>query len=362
MHAEAELLRSAGHDVIVKTVTNDEIKGFSGKLKAFLFTPYNKSRISWMKDLLRVEKPDIVHIHNFFPILSPSVHDTAHKWGVPVVQTLHNYRTICASALLMRDGRVCEKCIDGSNFWGVLHRCYRGSFLGSFALYRLQEKARHKNIWKNVSKFIVLSEVSKEKFLAAGFNEDQLVVKPNFLKDPGLKRRKKKNGRFIYVGRLSEEKGLRFLINAWKKQSAFSLDIVGSGPMEGWIRDNASENITLHGNKSHSQVLEMVQEAICLIFPSIWNETFGLTIIEAFSVGTPVVASNLGAPKTMVVNEKNGFLFEPNSSGAILDAVDTFLRSDYEMLYMGAEETYKKHYSSEANLAQLERIYTQLLK
>lgn len=358
VEAEVELLARAGHVINVAVVSNDEVSGLPAKARTFLKTPYNVERKSWLIGLLLQYRPDVVHIHNFFPLLTPSVHEAASEHGAAVVQTLHNYRLLCAGALFLRDGHVCEKCLQGSSLWGLVHRCYRGSLPASLAVTRMQVRAKRSEVWKrHVHRFIALTEFAREKFVEGGLPAERIAVKPNFVTSPQGLPELDRNGA-IYVGRLSAEKGVKLLLEAWRSFPHIPLTIVGDGPERQELEAMAPANVTFTGALTGSDVRGRMAQAQCLIMPSIWYETFGLTIIEAFSVGTPVLASRLGAMAELVDDGVTGQTFEPNENH-LVDAIRAAFSDNGRLLQMGraAAALYKARYTPQANLAQLEDIY-----
>ena len=208
---EIRLLKKNGHKVSFYNVSNDNIRSSLDKVNVTINSTYNKGSASKFEKELLKRKPDIVHVHNFFPILTPSIYDICIKHKLPVIQTLHNYRTVCANGILLRDSVVCEKCLNGSSWWGAFHKCYRGSLIGSLAVSRMIAYHKRNSTWhKKVNKFISLTNFSKRKFVEAGFPEDKIEVKPNFIFDLDNKRdvTEKRGNNALFVGRISQEKGI----------------------------------------------------------------------------------------------------------------------------------------------------------
>ena len=358
VEAELDLLRRAGHNVNVAIVSNDEVSGLPAKARTFLNTPYSAERKTWLNGLLAQHRPSVVHIHNFFPLLTPAIHEAASEYGSAVVQTLHNYRLLCAGALFLRDGHVCEKCLHGSSFWGAVHRCYRGSLPASLAVTQMQARAKRSGVWqRHVHRFIALTEFAREKFVEGGLPAERIVVKPNFVAPAQEFPQLGRNGA-IYVGRLSSEKGVALLLRTWRAFPHIPLTIVGDGPERQDLEAMAPANVTFTGALSTVQAREKMSQSQCLIMPSIWYETFGLTIIEAFSVGTPVLASRLGAMAELVDEGVTGLSFDP-SENKLVDAIRAAFSDNGRLLQMGraAASIYKDRYTPQANLAQLENIY-----
>ena len=292
---ETALLRNFGHDVHLHMVSNDTIQGFwAGIVTGWRasYSPWGKKEIS--KDLIKF-RPDVVHVHNFFPLLTPSVYDACRDAKVPVVQTLHNFRTICAGALLMRDGKPCEDCIKRTPYLGALHGCYRNSKLGSLAVARMIDVHRRRGTWsEKVDRFIALTEFSKKKFEEAGFPAERIVVKPNFIEktDGEAVDRKERNGA-LFVGRLSEEKGLQTLLKAWDSLD-FSLRVIGDGPLMEMARNAATKQVELLGRKEPQQVAEAMTQSAFLVFPSECYEGFSLIRGRGFLPGVACGCLTLG--------------------------------------------------------------------
>lgn len=357
---EVDLLRNAGHVVDVELVSNDSIKGPIAKTAALLNAPFNARRGQWMMNKVVETRPDVVHIHNFFPLLTPAIHEGAAKAGAAVVQTLHNYRTVCANAMLFRNGSVCEKCLTGNPLWGVVHRCYRGSLAGSLAVARMQVRAARQQTWhRHVHRFIALTEFSKNKLIEGGLPAARITVKPNFVFDPPERSVQQRSLGALYVGRLSPEKGVASLIEAWQSLPDIPLTIVGTGPEFDSLRARAPKNVKLTGELSSGEVADKMGGAAMLVVPSIWYETFGMVAIEAFANALPVVASDIGSLASIVRPGYNGELFKAGDANSLRSAVKKLHqdRDKLTLLGIGARQTYVDIYSAEQNLVHLENIY-----
>lgn len=359
--AETEMLRSAGHDVHLEVVSNDEISGLANKLRTFLNTPHNPERKLWMKNILDKVQPNIVHIHNFFPILTPAVHEAVNEAGIAVVQTLHNYRLLCAGAQFRRDGGVCELCLGGSRAWGVVHRCYRGSVVGSLAVVRMQARAEKEGTWQNhVQRFIALSEFARHKFTEGGLPADKIAIKSNFVADEAvaLAGQSPRAGA-LFVGRLSPEKGVNILLNAWSEMPDIDLVIAGDGPEMERLQAQAPSNVKFLGSISSDRVKQLMSEAQCLVLPSIWYEGFPMTLVEAFSSALPVIASRLGAMEEIVDDGVTGYHFNPGDADDLRKVVRRAFSAPegLEQLGRAARQAYEDEYTPDANLKVLESIY-----
>ncbi len=362
---EKTLLRQHGHDVSVFTVSNDSIRGLWRKVATAWFT----ARSPWGKKqagkAIEKYKPDLVHIHNFFPLLSPSVYEACRQAGIPVVQSLHNYRTVCAGTFLMRDGNLCEDCIHGTPYQAVLNRCYRNSRMGSLAVAHMVAHNRKRGTWQTqVDRFVAMTQFGKKKFVESGFPPHKISVKPHFVnavESSGDAVRSPVSA--LYVGRLSPEKGIHTLLKAWKNLPV-PLRIVGDGPLMESVKKNASEFIAVAGSKPPGQIAGEMSRASFLIFPSEWHEIFGLTIIEAYSQGLPVIASNLGAMQEIVEDRVTGLHFRPGDAEALREKVRWACEHPEEMGRMGknARRAYEDKYTAEINYNQLMKIYGEAIE
>ncbi|MEH6504173.1 MAG: glycosyltransferase family 4 protein [Cycloclasticus sp.] len=365
LDSEVKLLSDNGHKVTLILKKNDSINSFSSKVNAFLDVAYSKQSRQWMTDQIIQHKPDVVHVHNFFPLLSPSIYDACLEANVPVVQTLHNYRTMCPGALLMRDGKICEKCVTGSAYQSVLHGCYKDSVIGTFAVARMVEKHRALGTWKHkVNRFIALTEFARNKFIEAGFPANKIVVKPNFTEDSPLADNdvnKMRTGA-LFVGRLSEEKGMATLLNAWK-QLDVPLRIAGSGPLENTLSDLADNGVEALGMLDKKSVQKEMRQAAFLVMPSEWYEGFPMVLVEAFSLGLPVVASRLGGMAEIVEDGVTGLHFEAGNANDLADKVRWMDEHPEECLQMGlnARKVYEQKYTPDKNYDMLIGIYQQAI-
>lgn len=361
--AEQILLECHGHQIYLFNLNNNRIQGVMKKLKVAWETPYSDDIKITFSRVIRDVNPDIVHVHNFFPLITPAVFDACHDAGVPVVQTLHNFRLICPGALLIRNGKICEICATNSPYHSVLYSCYRGSCLGTLSVARMVSKHRNLGTWNTkVDCFIVLTEFARQKFILAGFPADKLIVKPNFvgLKDY-IETSDRRSGA-LFVGRLSQEKGIKTLFKAWEGINNI-LKIIGDGPLHDEARTNSIENINFLGRKSPLEILSEMKASLFLIMPSECYETFGMVIIEAFACGLPVIASRLGAMAELVEDGITGLLFTPGDIIDLTAKIRWALENPEMMNQMGerAKIVYTKKYTSEHNYQQLVSIYQTVL-
>jgi glycosyltransferase involved in cell wall biosynthesis len=360
---EYDMLRRAGVDVTLRDVDNNGINGLAAKLQSAVNVADSPWGKTWMRQGLAEVRPDIVHVHNFFPRLTPSIYDACIEAGVPVVQTLHNFRLTCAAGTLMRNGTVCEKCVGGSPYQAVMHRCYRDSTLGSLALARMIDYHRRSGTFaRKVDLFIALTEFARDKFVAAGLPKHKIIVKPNTAPDPGRDAGAAHRNGALYVGRLSSEKGLVDLIDAWKGINA-PLRIVGTGPLRDALAYRASANVTFLGPLSPDLVRTEMGKAAFLVMPSTCYEGFPMVIAEAYACGLPVLASRIGSLAEIVVPGVAGDLFEAGNSESLAAIVNAAISRpvDLSRWGRGARDIYERCYSSTVVSEQLLSAYERVL-
>ena len=363
---EANLLRSHGHDVILYQASNDQVTG-TNPLVLLGSTIWNQRVYQELRSLMRQERPDLVHIHNAFPVISPAAYHAAHDEQIPVIKTLHNYRLLCPSATLFRNGKVCEDCVGRSIPWpGVVHACYRGSRLATAATAAMLAAHHYKGTWnKIISGYITLSPFARNKFIEGGFPPEKLFVKPNFLEhDPG--QGEGKGNYALFVGRLAPEKGIGTLLEAWKEIGPdLPLQIAGSGDMSPEVEKAAAESDSITWLKwlPREEILERMKQASVLILPSTWYEGFPMIIAEAFAVGLPVIASNLGSMASIVDHLRTGLHFEAGDANALAASVRWFVTHPAEAAFMRSQARleYEEHYTADVNYAQLMEIYHSVL-
>jgi glycosyltransferase involved in cell wall biosynthesis len=367
---EKSLLERAGHQVIQYIRSNNELESASG-LHRIAIVP----RMLWSSNarrdfvsILEAEHPDIVHIHNTFLVISPSIYSACKERRIPVVQTLHNFRLLCPGSDFYRGGKVCEECVDNGLLRSVRHGCYRNSRGATAGVALMIALHRKLNTWKEcVTRFIALTEFEKERFVAAGFPCNGFVVKPNFV-DPDPGERVSSGEYALYVGRLSEEKGLSVLLNAWKAlRMQYPLQIVGDGPERATLEARAREldlsGVVFRGRLSRADVIASVKNARFTIVPSTWYETFGMCIAESFACGTPVICSRLGAMREIVADNYTGLHFTPGDAQDLACKVEWAWDHPSELAAMGraARCKYETDYTAEKNYALLMQIYEQTI-
>lgn len=357
---EVELLKSYNNDVETFIVNNDDISNFRKKVKTALTVHYSKNSKNNLSIFIDHFCPDIVHIHNFFPKLTPSIYDTCNDHRVPIIQTLHNYRLVCANGLFLRNGKPCQKCVESNNqLWAIVNRCYQNSFFGSSFVAHMISYHKRKKTWQTkVSKFIALSQFSKHQYVKAGFSDKSIIVKPNFVKPNEVSANYQLRRGALFVGRLSHEKGILELAKVWRYMSD-NLTIVGDGPLKNEIKKLSIPNIKIMGQCTREKVFELMAQSLFLVVPSKCFENFPLTIVEAYSVGLPVLASNLGALAEIVINGETGLLFDIDDNKDLINTTAWALKNKTKIMKMGenAKKKYFELYTPESNYLKLIELY-----
>lgn len=368
--SEAELLRDHGHQVAFYTVHNDLVKQI-GRIRTAVRTIWSAQAYRDVKRILSEKRYDVMHVQNFFPLISPSVYFAAKACGVPVVQSIRNYRLFCLNGFFYCEGAVCERCFRKGFAWpGVKRGCYRGSRLMSFAVaVMLFVHHRILHSWsRKVDSFIALSDFVKQKLIESGIPESRIFVKPNFvLPDPGPGASEKKQ--FVFVGRLSPEKGIDTLLAAWtllQEKDALTgheLIVIGEGPERTRLEQLAvGLSVKFTGQKPTEEVYEMIGQSKGLIFPSEWYETFGRVAVEAYAEGVPVIASAIGAVQELVIDGETGFLFEPGSAADLAEKIEWLINHPEEAGIMGrrGRMEFEQKYSAVRNIEILRSIYEEM--
>jgi len=360
---EVGLLLHHGHSIELLKQDNDAIVGIRGKLIASASVFYSAHSRKRMKDAIHDFQPDIIHVHNWFPMLSPSIVMEADSAGVPIVQTLHNYRMLCANGLLYRNGSVCTDCI-GKSFpiAGIEHGCYRGSRVGSGIVTAAYAFHRLAHTWDCVDLFIAVSGFERDVLVRSGMAADKIVVKQNFVGSDTWMNETNKESFALFVGRLSPEKGIRTLLAAWNSgRIPLPLKIIGDGPMIDEVRSCTASNISVEylGAQLPKAVYREMARARFLVFPSEWYETFGRTVIEAFAQGTPVLAADLGGVRELVKEGETGFLFPPGNVDALVAGASRFpIGGDYERMRLNCRNLFLSKYTDKINYSLLANIYS----
>jgi glycosyltransferase involved in cell wall biosynthesis len=360
VEAESGLLRERGHEVELFTVHNNDINTWWKKIRTGLLTVYNPFARARLARKIAEFRPDVVHVHNFFPQLSPAIFKACHAARVPSVMTLHNFRILCPTAFLFHDDSLREHSLKRSAFWTVKYKTYHGSAAQTAIVAAMVDFHKWAGTWqRDVDRFIALTEFAKGKFVEGGIPAERIVVKGNALSktiDAPASGRARRGG--LYVGRLSPEKGISNLLEAWKGLD-YPLRIVGDGPMRAECEAAQNGQIVYLGRKGQQEVYEEMQRAAFLIMPSVWYEMFPMTLLEAFGNELPIIASRLGGLESLIDEGMTGLTFVPTCPKDLRRAVEKAIGDPELLEEMGARGRilYENLYSTEVNYLKLMRTY-----
>lgn len=368
--SERELLSDFGHTVLCYTRQSRDIDdyGFRERATLALRTVWAWDSYREIRELLRRSGADVAHFHNTLPLISPAAYYACRDAGVPVVQTLHNYRLFCPAATFFRRGRVCEECVEHSLWRSVRHGCYRASRTATAAASLTLAVHRWRETWsRQVAAYIALTEFARRKLVAAGLPAEKIMVKPNFVHpDPGC--RQTEGEYAVYVGRLCQEKGLKTLVRAWSLLPVrVPLHIVGEGPLrtelEKTVEEAGLDHVRFLGWQPQDHVLGIIKNARFLLFTSEWYETFGRTAIEAFACGVPVVAARLGAMEEIVESDRTGLHFAPGDPRDLAAKVELAWTHTKRTAEMGREarREFEEKYTREKSHQKLLEIYRRVV-
>ncbi|WBP85462.1 glycosyltransferase [Kitasatospora cathayae] len=359
---EVALLREAGHRVELFERRSDDIAARSllGKAAVPLLVPWNPAVRAELATRLRAERPDVVHVHNVFPLLSPAVLSACADAGVPAVATLHNYTQICPPGTLQRDGRPCTECVGGSPLPAVRHGCYRDSRLATVPL-AVSLAVNRRRWWSGVERFFCISAAQRDVLARAGLPAGRLSVKHNFVPEPGA-RRTGPGEHLLYLGRLAEAKGVRLLMAAWDRLAASGgvgvpLVIAGTGPLEREVTAWAAgrDDVRYAGLYDPAQCRQAVARSVAVLAPSTWLEAFGLVVVEAMAAGVPVVAAGHGAFVELVEDGVTGLLHQPGEAASLASRIRRITAEPDRNQEMGraARHRYEQGFSPAVGLERL---------
>lgn len=368
---EKRMLEENGHNVILYERDNSELKTYSVARKMLLpiTTIFNLKTYNDIRKIILKHRIDVVHVHNTFNIISPAVYYAGVSMKVPVVQTVHNFRLMCPGATFYRNNNVCEECCEKGLFCSVKYGCYRGSKIQTLACAIGTQIHRFTGIYKKIH-YICLTEFNKRKLLQQGQIADkQISIKPNFGRENGnIIPFSKRKSQIVYVGRLDELKGIKILLKTWKRieesSSAGDLELVvcGTGPLFDWCADYISKNslskIVLKGHLPNAEAIKLIGESKAIILPTQWYEGFPMTIIEAASVGTPVIGSDIGNVGSVIQNGVNGYKFAPNDDKELQRIILTENLDLVDNVYA----LFREKYTKEVNYQQLLNCYREARK
>jgi glycosyltransferase involved in cell wall biosynthesis len=361
---ERKLLEDNGVEIENYEKFNDDIDESTVYKRIILGieSAWSKYTYNELKNIIKYVHPDIAHIHSIHPQISPSAYAACQEMGVPVVHTLHNYRYLCPGALLQRDGRPCEDCVGRWPLKALRYKCYRGSLAATWALVWMISYNRWRGTFeKDVNRYIALTKFAANRLIAGGLPADRIEVKPNFLPNAPVMSKNRANYA-VYVGRLSEEKGIRTLLAAWQVVSGLPLKVLGDGPLRASMEIKAKKeriNVEFLGSLERKEVLSVGGRALLQIVPSECYEGFPMVILEALACGTPVVASRIGSLEEIISDGETGLHFEVGDPKDLAMKVNILL-SNHELaekLGNRAREIFLQKYTPEQNFKMLMGIY-----
>ncbi|MGW4057301.1 glycosyltransferase [Amycolatopsis sp. NPDC004747] len=356
--AEVTLLADGGHQVSLFERRSDDIAAMPLPRKAAvpLMVPWNPAVRKELAARLRSSRPDVVHIHNTFPLLSPSVVAACADAGVPAVATLHNYTMVCPPGTLHRDGRICTECVGGSPLPAVKHGCYRGSSAATLPM-AASMVANRRRWWTGVSRFFCISAAQRDLLVSAGMPGERMVVKHNFVTDPGV-RRTGAGKHVLFLGRVTEEKGVGLLMRAWERLDGalgVPLVIAGTGPMQdevaAWATGRA--DVSYVGLQNKAECRALTADAVAVVAPSTWLEAFGLVVVEAMAAGVPTVAAAHGAFPELVDDGVTGLLHVPNDAASLADRLRAVVGDRNGDMGDAARVRYEKDFTPAVGLDRL---------
>ncbi|MFJ9627198.1 glycosyltransferase [Streptomyces sp. NPDC101175] len=363
---EVELLRAAGHRVELFERRSDDIAARSllGKAALPFLVPWNPGVRSELAARLRAERPDVVHVHNVFPLLSPAVLAACADADVPAVATLHNYTQVCPPGTLQRDGRPCTECVGSTPLPAVRHGCYRGSSLATVPL-ALSLSVNRRRWWTGVERFLCISAAQRDVLVDSGMPPERLAVKHNFVPEPDV-RREGAGEQLLYLGRLAEAKGVRLLMAAWDEIAAgggvgVPLAIAGTGPLEQEVIAWAAgrDDVRYVGLLDPAECRKAIARSVAVIAPSTWLEAFGLVVVEAMAAGVPTVAAGHGAFVELVEDGVTGLLHRPGDTGSLAAGIRRIAADPARNRELGqaARRRYEQGFSPAVGLERLLEEY-----
>lgn len=352
VEAERRLLVERGDTVIQLTAHNKSIKKLFSERKAFYQS---------LKTVLETEAIEVAHIHNVYQIIGNEVYEVLAAYRIPIVQTLHNFRFLCPAGLFMDNNhQICEKCSQGAFSNCFLKKCYQNNYFKSLLMQGLVKQGR-RAVQAHVSKFIALNPFYQQKYIEAGFKQEQIAIKPNFLFKPSHLPVYQHQQYALFIGRISPEKGIESLIDAFRDLH-FKLKIVGTGEKHyvNTLKERASDNslIEFCGFADGLEKQTLLSQASFVVIPSIWYEAFGLVALEAYACGKAVIASNIGGLSTIVKDGETGFLFETLNVLALKNTLRTIIDNDlFVELGRNGYKYFCDKFTEVQNYQQLKNIY-----
>jgi len=374
--AEIKLLVDNSVENIAITKKSSALSKLQLGTNFFMKSVYSEKSKKEIKQKLILEKPDVVHVHNFYSLFTPSIYDACQELKIPVVQTLHNFRIIYPNALLYNNGQVDLRTITGSAWQVVKDKVYHNSFIKTAVMARFIEYHKKRNTWNlKVDKFIALTEFSKNVFVQFGIESDKIAVKPNFQFqsteniDSANQVELPREDFVLFVGRISEEKGIVQLVKEWiEKKSSVKLKIAGEGPLFKELQDivNSSgiNSIEILGNQPKEEIKKLMNQAKALVFPSLWYEGFPMVLVEALSNGLPVITTNIGSQASIIKDQFTGYHVSVDSLSKMIEQASVIINDDdaFTRLCENAKNEFIEKYTDKVNFNQLMSIYKEVIE
>lgn len=361
---EAALLRSAGHNVAEYRTSNPDRVVAAGL--TLLAAPWNPGAARRLRLVAEEHRPDVIHIHNTWWALSPASVRVLAKLDVPIVMTLHNYRLLCVNAMLFRDGKPCEDCVASHPWHGVKHACYQDSWAASVISAATIDLHRRMRTWDMVDALLPLTEFARSRFLAGGFPPDKLRVKPNFVVDPGPRHSNPSESKMVVVvGRVSAEKGIQTLVEAWRRAAPTGLELVviGDGPLRQELEINPPLSVRFLGSVSSAEVADYMLRARALVFPSVIYEGQPMVLLEGLAAGLPLVVSSIGGIPETVHDDQAAVFAEAGDADSWATALSRLGDDDWvDQAGRVARGVFEARYTPEQVLGELIDVYEQTIK
>ncbi len=365
---ERALLENSDVEIVSYEKFNDDLDDstLTNKLKIALDSAWSDKSYRELSALIKKTRPDVAHFHSLFPQISPSAYAACFDSGVPVIHTLHNYRPICPGAMLIRNGKPCEDCVGTNLLSSLRHRCYRNSILATGANAWQITRNRWTKTYQKVSRYIALTEFAASRYVKAGFDPEKIVVKPNFLPGGSLPGERHVADYAVFVGRLSEEKGVRTLLKAWQSVPSLKLKILGEGLLREELEREATANaldVEFLGFVPNEDALEIIRNAKVQVIPSEWYEGFPMVVLEAYALGVPVVASRIGSLEEVIEQGVTGLRFTPGDAADLAATVNRLVADDGQLREMSqnALAIFNAKYTAEVNIDLLLSIYAEVM-
>ncbi len=371
--SETVLLEANGNEVIRYFVSNDEFDaaGIMGKLCATFGMLWSFKNYRGLKELIRKERPDLVHIHTFFPLLSPSVLYAAKRMKIPVVATLHDTRFICPCSTSLRGEKICNECGDGHYLRMFKYGCFKGSRLQSLIVALIFKYHRiRRSFYDQIDHYICLNDNQIRLLVSVGFSENKISKKYNFVPDADAEIKPVKTSDIperyvVFYGRIGEEKGVRILMRIWDEIDDIPLVIMGGGPLEDEVRSWAlnKDNVKFMGYINHDECLSVVKGCEFVVFPSIWYEGCSMVEIEAQSLGKGLIATDLGFSSEAVEDGYNGYKVPLGNVDKFRDIIRQLWEdpSKCDEIGLNARREYEAKYRPKDNYLKLRDIYEKVI-